>query len=58
MNKAEIDAEISKRFTKWGRKGGRNAAKTLRRGRAPEQVAEIMRGVANARWAKVREAAA
>ena len=38
MNKAEIDAEISKRFTKWGRKGGRNAAKTLRKGRAPERL--------------------
>ena len=43
-------AEISKLFAKWGRKGGRNAAKKLRGSRTPEEVGEIMRAVANARW--------
>jgi hypothetical protein len=46
-------AEISKLFAKLGRKGGRNAAKKQREGRTPEQVAETMRAVANARWRKV-----
>jgi hypothetical protein len=50
MHKAKLSAEVSKLFAKWGRKGGRNAAKTLREGRTPEQVAATMRAVANARW--------
>jgi hypothetical protein len=57
MSKSKLPAEVSKLFTKWGRKGGRNAAKALRAGKTDEQVSETMRRVATARWDKVREAA-
>ena len=43
-------AEISKVASLMGKKGGRNAAKKLRAGKSPEQVAAAMRAVANARW--------
>jgi len=49
-------AEIKRLMHKWASKGGRASAKKLREGRTAEQIAETMRAVANARWAKVRDA--
>jgi len=49
-------SKLSKIASVMGKKGGRNAAKKLRAGKSPEEVAATMRAVANARWAAVRAA--
>jgi len=47
---------VQRIMQKWRRKGGRARAKNIRAGKTAEELSAYMRRVANARWAKVREA--
>ena len=56
MRSAEIDAAITRRARRWGRKGGYITAEKLREKYTPEQMSAKKRAAANARWAAVRKA--